>query len=72
MNFWEGIVTNNNAVSLLSKDADYIIHLAIVRRDFINVIDIARGVIDLLENEKSNGGIINLGYGAGTSENEIT
>lgn len=41
-------------------------------RDFINVVDIARGVIDSLENEKSNGETINLGSGVGTSVNEIT
>lgn len=40
-------------------------------RDFINVVDIARGVIDSLENEKSNGEIINLGSSIGTSVNEI-
>ena len=41
-------------------------------RDFINVVDIARGVIDSLENEKSNGETINLGSGVGTSVNEVT
>ena len=41
-------------------------------RDFINVVDIARGVIASLENEKSNGETINLGSGVGTSVNEIT
>lgn len=41
-------------------------------RDFINVKDIALGVIASLENEKSNGEVINLGSGVGTSVNEIT
>lgn len=41
-------------------------------RDFINVVDIASGVIASLENEKSNGETINLGSGVGTSVNEIT
>lgn len=41
-------------------------------RDFINVVDIAAGVIASLDNEKSNGETINLGSGVGTSVNEIT
>lgn len=41
-------------------------------RDFINVIDIATGVISSLDNEKTNGETINLGSGVGTSVNEIT
>lgn len=40
-------------------------------RDFINVKDIARGVIDSIENEESNGEIINLGSGVNTSVIEI-
>lgn len=36
-------------------------------RDFINVVDIASGVIASLDNEKSNGEVINLGSGIGTS-----
>lgn len=41
-------------------------------RDFINVVDIARGVIDSLKNEKSNSETINLGSGVGTTVNQIT
>lgn len=41
-------------------------------RDFINVVDIAAGVIASLENKNSNGEIINLGSGIGTSVLEIT
>ena len=41
-------------------------------RDFINVVDVATGVINSIENEKSNGETINLGSGVGTSVNEIT
>ena len=41
-------------------------------RDFINVVDIATGVINSIENERSNGETINLGSGIGTSVNEIT
>lgn len=41
-------------------------------RDFINVVDVAAGVISSIENEKSNGETINLGSGIGTSVNEIT
>ena len=41
-------------------------------RDFINVIDIADGVIKSLDNEDSNGEVINLGSGVGTSVLEIT
>jgi len=40
-------------------------------RDFINVRDIAAGVIAAITEEKSNGEIINLGSGAGTSVIEI-
>ena len=40
-------------------------------RDFINVVDIASGVISSLENERSNGEVINLGSGVGTSVNQI-
>lgn len=40
-------------------------------RDFINVKDIASGVIASLENKESNGEIINLGSGIGTSVNAI-
>lgn len=41
-------------------------------RDFINVKDIASGVIASIDNEKSNGEVINLGSGIGTSVIEIT
>ena len=41
-------------------------------RDFINVVDVAAGVISSIENEKSNGEIINLGSGIGTSVSKIT
>lgn len=41
-------------------------------RDFINVVDVAVGVISALENKKSNGKIINLGSGVGTTVNKIT
>ena len=40
-------------------------------RDFINVKDIAEGVIACLENDKSNGEVINLGSGINTSVIEI-
>lgn len=40
-------------------------------RDFINVKDIAAGVIASINNEKSNSEIINLGSGVGTSVIEI-
>lgn len=40
-------------------------------RDFINVRDVARGVIDSIENHDSNSEIINLGSGKGTSVLEI-
>lgn len=41
-------------------------------RDFINVVDIASGVIASLDNEKSNSETMNLGSGVGTSVLEIT
>lgn len=40
-------------------------------RDFINVLDISRAVIQSLNRSKSNGEIINLGSGIGTSVIEI-
>lgn len=40
-------------------------------RDFINVKDIAKGVIDCIENKDSNGETINLGSGINTSVIEI-
>ena len=41
-------------------------------RDFINVVDIAGGVIASLDNERTNGETINLGSGVGTSVFTIT
>ena len=41
-------------------------------RDFTNVVDVATGVINSIENWRSNGEVINLGSGVGTSVNEIT
>ena len=41
-------------------------------RDFINVKDVASGVIASLDNIRANGETINLGSGIGTSVNEIT
>ena len=41
-------------------------------RDFVNVVDVAAGVISALNSEKSNGETINLGSGVGTSVKEIT
>lgn len=40
-------------------------------RDFINVVDIAKGVIAAIDNAKSNSEIINLGSGVGTSVIDI-
>jgi len=40
-------------------------------RDFINVKDIAKGVIDSIENSESDGEVINLGSGINTSVLEI-
>lgn len=40
-------------------------------RDFVNVRDVARGMIDSIENEASNGETINLGSGVNTSVIEI-
>jgi len=40
-------------------------------RDFINVKDIARGVIDSIDNTRSNGETINLGSRINTSVSEI-
>lgn len=40
-------------------------------RDFINVRDVAKGVILSIQNNKSNSEIINLGSGIGTSVIDI-
>lgn len=40
-------------------------------RDFINVLDVSKAVIQALNNSKTNGEIINLGSGIGTSVTEI-
>lgn len=41
-------------------------------RDFVNVVDVATGVISALNNAKSNGETINSESGVGTSVKEIT
>lgn len=41
-------------------------------RDFINVCDVASGVISSIENSKTNGEVINIGSGVGTTVIDIT
>jgi dTDP-L-rhamnose 4-epimerase len=58
--------------SLLLKDKPLnIFEDGLESRDFINVVDVASGVIASLETEKTNSQVINLGSGIGTSVLEI-
>lgn len=56
---------------MLDNKAINIFEDGLESRDFINVSDIADGVISAIENEKSNYEIINLGSGVGTSVIDI-
>lgn len=56
---------------MLENKAVNIFEDGLESRDFINVKDIAKGVIDCIDNDKSNGETINLGSGINTSVIEI-
>lgn len=64
LSIFSSLMLENKAVNVFEDGLE--------SRDFINVVDIAKGVIETLDNKESNGEIINLGSGVGTSVIEIT
>lgn len=70
-NPYTGILSIFSSLMLENKPIN-IFENGLESRDFINVVDIAAGVIASIENERSNGEVINLGSGIGTSVSEIT
>ena len=70
-NPYTGILSIFSSLMLENKEIN-VFEDGLESRDFINVVDIASGVISSLDNEESNGRIINLGSGVGTSVIEIT
>lgn len=69
-NPYTGILSVFSTLMLENKPVN-IFEDGLESRDFINVKDIAKGVIDSIENPESNGEIINLGSGINTSVIEI-
>ncbi len=69
-NPYTGILSVFSSLMLDNKPVN-IFENGLESRDFIHVRDIAQGVIDSFDNSASNGGIINLGSGRGTSVLEI-
>lgn len=69
-NPYTGILSVFSSLMLENKPVN-IFEDGLESRDFVNVQDIADGVIACLENDKSNGEIINLGSGKNTSVIEI-
>lgn len=69
-NPYTGILSVFSTLMLENKPVN-IFEDGLESRDFINVKDIAKGVIDSIENPQSNGEIINLGSGVNTSVLEI-
>lgn len=69
-NPYTGILSIFSTLMLENKTVN-IFEDGLESRDFINVRDVARGVIDSIENHDSNSEIINLGSGKGTSVLEI-
>ena len=70
-NPYTGILSIFSSLMLENKPIN-IFEDGLESRDFINVVDIAKGVIASLDNRRSNGEIINLGSGVGTSVIKIT
>lgn len=64
LSIFSSLMLENKAINIFEDGEE--------SRDFVNVVDVATGVISSLENERSNGEIINLGSGVGTTVNEIT
>ena len=69
-NPYTGILSVFSTLMLENKPVN-IFEDGLESRDFVNVRDIARGVIDSIENDKSNEETINLGSGINTSVIEI-
>ena len=69
-NPYTGILSVFSTLMLENKPVN-IFEDGLESRDFVNVKDIADGVISCLENERSNGETINLGSGINTSVIEI-
>ena len=69
-NPYTGILSVFSTLMLENKPIN-IFENGLESRDFINVRDIAKGVIDSIDNTESNGEIINLGSGINTSVIEI-
>lgn len=69
-NPYTGILSVFSALMLENKPIN-IFEDGLESRDFINVTDIAKGVIKAIEEPRSNGEIINLGSGSNTSVLEI-
>lgn len=69
-NPYTGILSVFSSLMLENKPVN-IFEDGLESRDFINVKDVARGVISSIENDASNGEIINLGSGVNTSVIEI-
>ena len=65
-NPYTGILSVFSTLMLENKPVN-IFEDGLESRDFVNVRDIARGVIDSIENDKSNGETLNLGSGVNTS-----
>lgn len=70
-NSYTGILSIFSSLMLENKPIN-VFEDGLESRDFINVVDIATGVINSIENERSNGETINLGSSVGTSVYEIT
>ena len=69
-NPYTGILSIFSTLLLENKSVN-IFEDGLESRDFINVVDIAKGVIAAIDNAKSNSEIINLGSGVGTSVIDI-
>ena len=69
-NPYTGILSVFSSLMLENKPVN-IFENGLESRDFINVKDISDGVIASIENERSNGETINLGFGINTSVLEI-
>lgn len=69
-NPYTGILSVFSALMLDNKKVN-IFENGLESRDFVNVKDVARGVIDSIDNDACNGEVINLGSGVDTSVIEI-
>lgn len=70
-NPYTGILSISSSLMLENKPINVFVD-GLESRDCVNVVDVSAGVISALNNAKSDGEIINLGSGIGTSVKEIT